>query len=108
MINIYHVKVSNFVMKYVSKLGSKDRDFFNDRFNKLKYDKSGYKLLDVINKVELWELRCSSHRVYYTVENTFIVIDNIEYSGDIEVINAGNKNQQRRDIDYSKNRLRHK
>ena len=78
---MYNVKVEKRVSKYLSKLGSKDREYFIDRFNKLKYDKKGYRLLDVSGRVELWELRCQSHRVYYTVENEFIVIENVEYDG---------------------------
>ena len=63
-------------------------------------------MLDVNKNIELWELRCSSHRVYYTVENRFIVIENIEYEGNIDVKKGGNKNSQKRDIDYLKNKIR--
>lgn len=89
---MFNVKVSKNVAKYINKLGSKDKEYFIDRFNQLKYNKNGYRLLDISGRVELWELRCASHRVYYTVENQFIVIENIEYEGSISVDKGGNKN----------------
>jgi len=104
---MYNVKVSKRVTKYISKLGSKDRDYFISRFNELKHDKSGYKQLDVYRKTELWELRCSSHRVYYTVEGGYIVISDIEYEGNIFVLDASNKNQQHKKINYLKHKIRH-
>ncbi len=101
---IYKVKVEKRVGKYINKLGTRERDYFISRFNELQYNKSGYRLLDKHGIVELWELRCSSHRVYYTVENGYIVIENIEYDGNIRVRDASNKNQQQRTIDHLKNR----
>lgn len=101
---MYNVKIARHVSKYIKRLGSRERDYFIDRFNKLKYDKTGYRLLDRSGMVELWELRCQSHRVFYTVENQFIIIENIEYEGNISVEEASNKNQQQRTINYLKNK----
>ena len=103
---MYSVKVARHVSKYIEKLGSKEKDYFINRFNELKYNKSGYRQLDRYKNIELWELRCSNHRVYYTVENQFIIIENIEYEGNINVQNAGNKNRQQGIIDYEKNKMR--
>jgi len=99
---MYKVKVEKGVSKYIHKLGSKEREYFLERFDKLKYDKTGYRLLDRSGNVELWELRCQSHRVYYTVENQFIVIENVEYKGNIDVNDASNKNQQENKIKFLK------
>jgi mRNA-degrading endonuclease RelE of RelBE toxin-antitoxin system len=103
---MYNVKVERHVSKYIQRLGKKQEESLIERFNKLKYNKSGYKILDAFRGIELWELRCSSHRIYYTVEDRFIVISNIEYDGSINVSLAGNKNTQRKDIDYMKDKMR--
>jgi len=103
---MFNVKVERRVSKYINKLGSKEKDYFLNRFNELKYDKGGYRQLDRSGNVELWELRCQSHRVYYTVENQFIVIENIEYEGNILVCDTSNKNQQQRKIDYLKKKFK--
>ena len=105
---MYKVKVEKRVSKYISKLGTNQRDYFVKRFTQLQTDKQGYRLLDMSGKVELWELRCQSHRVYYTVENQYIVIENIEYKGSILVADASNKNQQKRKIDYLKKKFLNK
>ena len=103
---MYNVKVERRVSKYINKLGSKEKDYFLNRYNELKYNKKGYRQLDRSGNVELWELRCQSHRVYYTVENQFIVIENIEYEGNILVCDTSNKNQQQRKIDYLKKKFK--
>jgi len=102
----YKVKIEKQVFKYIRKLGKREEHYFKRRFDKLQEDKKGYRLLDVNKNIELWELRCSSHRVYYTVENEFIVIENIEYDGNIVVKSGGNKNSQSRDINYLKKKMR--
>jgi len=89
---MFKVKVAKSVVKYIKKLGKNQRDYLLKRFDRLKYDKKGYKLLDVLRNIELWELSCQAHRIYYTVENRFIIIDNIEFEGNIIVAKAGNKN----------------
>jgi mRNA-degrading endonuclease RelE of RelBE toxin-antitoxin system len=99
---MYKVKVEKSVQKYIEKLGTKQHSYFKKRFEKLQYDKKGYRLLSVSKNIELWELRSLSHRVYYTVENGFIVIDNIEYEGNIRVRDHSNKNQQQRTINKLK------
>lgn len=103
---MYNVKTDKFVVKYLKKLGKRDKEYIIDRINQLKYDKRGYRLLDVSGRVELWELRCQNHRIYYTVENQFIVIENIEYEGNINVERASNKNRQQKIINYMKNKIK--
>jgi len=103
---IYKVKIEKQVFKYINKLGRKEELSFKKRFDELQHNKKGYRLLDVFKNIELWELRCSSHRVYYTVENGFIVIENIEYDGNINVDKAGNKNTQNKDIVFLKKKMR--
>ena len=103
---MYNVKTDKFVVKYLKKLGKRDKEYIIDRINQLKYDKRGYRLLDVSGRVELWELRCQNHRIYYTVENQFIVIENIEYEGNINVNRASNKNRQQKMINYMKNKIK--
>ncbi|MEA3379160.1 MAG: hypothetical protein U9Q69_06030 [Nanoarchaeota archaeon] len=63
----------------------KEKIYFFKRFNKLKYDKRGYRLLDVSKNIELWELRCSLHTAI--VGSKYIAIENIEYEKDIHVYN---------------------
>jgi len=102
----YKVKIEKQVFKYIKKLGNKEETYLKRRFNNLENSKKGYRLLDVHKNIELWELRCSSHRVYYTVENGFIVIENIEYDGDINISHAGNKNTQKKDINKLKESIK--
>ena len=102
----YKVKVDKHVFTYISRLGSKEREYFKERFDALSHNKTGYRLLDVHKNIELWELRCQSHRVYYTFENGFILIESVEYAGDVVVSRAGNKNTQKRDIQTMKHKMR--
>ena len=102
----YRVKVEKDVVKYLKKLGTSQYSYFKRRFKKLQDDKRGYRLLSKSGRIELWELRSLSHRVYYTVENGFIVIDNIEYEGNISVLTCSNKNQQQRTIDKLKRNIK--
>ena len=90
----YKLKVEKCVIRYLKKLGKSQSNYFTRKIDKLKENKKGYRLLDVYRNIELWELRCSSHRIYYTVENKFIIIENIEYEGNISVSKAGTKNRQ--------------
>lgn len=106
MTKMYRVLIDKRVFKYINKLGSQDKNYFKRRFKQLRNDYKGYRLLDITKKTELWELRCSSHRVYYTVENDFIVIDNILYEGDIFVSDCSNKNQQQRKINNLKKKIK--
>jgi mRNA-degrading endonuclease RelE of RelBE toxin-antitoxin system len=102
----YKVKIEKQVFKYISKLGNKEESYLKKRFDALTNNKKGYRILDVYKNVELWELRCSSHRVYYTVENGFIVIENIEYDGNIVVEKASHKNTQQKYINDIKKKMR--
>jgi mRNA-degrading endonuclease RelE of RelBE toxin-antitoxin system len=102
----YIVKIEDSVYKYIHKLGTEQEGYFRRRFFKLENNKEGYRMIERTSKgTELWELRCCSHRVYYTVENQFVVIDHIEYDGNIDILKAGNKNTQTHDINYMKGRL---
>lgn len=85
-------------VQFISKLGQRERSYFREKFRKLESERQGYRRLYKQKNVELWELRCSSHRIYYTVENEFIVVEDIQYEGDIQVIEASNKNSQQRTI----------
>lgn len=102
---MYKVKIEQDVVKYIKKLGQTQYLYFKKRFEKLEHNKKGYRLLDVSGHIELWELRSLSHRVYYTVENNFIVIDSIEYEGNIAIVDASNKNAQQRTINKIKKSL---
>jgi len=101
---LYKVKIEKHVSNYIRKLDNKE--YFLKRFKKLETNKKGYRLLDTHKSIELWELRSKSHRVYYTVENGFIVINTIEYDGTISVCDAGNKNKQTRAINKLKTKIR--
>lgn len=103
---MFRIKIESHVVRFLKKLGKKERDYFYERFEKLSRDKTGYRLLDVSKNIELWELRCSAHRVYYTVEHGMIIIEDIEYEGDIYISDYSHKDDQQQVINKLKRKIR--
>ena len=103
---VFHVVVDQKVLKFLGKLPANERRILSKKIDGLKKSKRGYRQIGKIGEVEFWELRCSSHRIYYQVEENEIIIENILYDGQIQITDFSNKNQQQRTINKMKKKIR--
>jgi len=102
----YSVKIADNVMKKIEKLPIDRRKKILERLEVLKNNPDIGKLLFRKSYFQLRELKISSHRIYFIIERGFIVINNIEYYGVVDVERFGNKNSQDRDINFLKDKIR--
>lgn len=116
---VYKVKISNSAEKFISKLdGSYKKKIVNfiEYLENNPVPKNKKHILDVSGNSFLCEYSLDKLRFYYTIENLFIVIEDIEYDGEIEVLKgfsnhkSGNKNypNQKRDIKSLLKKLKEK
>jgi mRNA-degrading endonuclease RelE of RelBE toxin-antitoxin system len=106
----FKVKVSISAKKFISKLdGSykKKIDKFIKSLSESPIPRQNKHILDRTGSSMLCEFSVDELRFYYTIENQFVIIEDIEYKGIVEVLEghsshkSGNKKNfpnQRRDI----------
>jgi len=85
----YKVKISNSAQKFISKLDGRYKVKVSKFIEKLKRDplpRNNKHILDTSGSSMLCEFSLEKLRFYYTIENQFIVIENIEYQGFVEVL----------------------
>jgi len=95
---MYILKVSKEVTRKLKSLPNNERQSLKKQILELEINPRIGKHIDTDKKSELWELKFQSHRIYYTIENKFLVINNITYEGSVAVNKFGNKNTQKKDI----------
>lgn len=115
---MFKVKLSESVEKFITKLDGSIKirvKYYIDSLEENPYPRTGRHVLDTSGNVRLCEGSVDKLRFYYTIENQFVVIEEIiddelvkvEYEGKVEVIKASNNHKsgnkqnnpnQRRDI----------
>lgn len=101
----YNVRITDNVLKYLEKLSKDIKEKVLDRIDELEENPKRGRLLDKSGMVDLRELKYGSFRIYFTIENKFVVINDIEYEGEVEVSEIGKKNDQKRKINIMKDRM---
>ena len=106
----FKVKISSSAKKFISKLDGnykKKIDKFINILEESPIPRQNKHILDRTGSSMLCEYSIDELRFYYTIENQFVVIEDIEYKGIVEVLEgysnhkSGNKQNnpnQRRDI----------
>lgn len=106
----FKVKISSSAKKFISKLDGKYKskiDKFITQLSKEPIPRKNNHILDRTGSSMLCEYSIDELRFYYTIENQFVVIEDIEYKGIVEVLEghsnhkSGSKknfSNQRKDI----------
>ena len=87
----FKVKISTSAKKFLSKLDGKYKKKINNFINFLSetpIPRNNKHILDRMGSSMLCEYGVDELRFYYTIENQFVVIENIEYKGIIELISG--------------------
>jgi mRNA-degrading endonuclease RelE of RelBE toxin-antitoxin system len=103
---MYYVKIKDVVIKFLNRLPRDRKEKIWKKINLLGENPDIGDYIDREKTKILMELKEGSHRIYYTIENEFVVINEISYEGQVNVDRAGNKNTQTRDIEYMRKNLR--
>ena len=106
----FKVKISSSARKFISKLDGKYKQKikkFIEFLEKSPIPKKNKHILDISGSSMLCEYSIDKLRFYYTIENQFVVIEDIEYKGIFEILEghsnhkSGNRKNfpnQRKDI----------
>ena len=90
----YTVKVGDTVTKTVKGLRKNVKDAIEKRFDEIGENPRSGTLLDTSSDVELRGLKHGPFRIYFTIEDKFIVISGIEHEGEVEVPETSKKNDR--------------
>lgn len=104
----YDVRISDNVLKFLEKLPEDMKEKILNRINELENNPRRGRLLDKSGMVDLRELKYGSYRIYFTIENKFVVINGIEYEGIVEVSETSKKNNQKNKINKMRIKMRNK
>lgn len=87
----YKIKLEKKARRFISKLDSQIKKKVITKINSLEqspFPKNKSHILDLAGNSMLCELSIEKIRVYYTIENQFVVIENIEYDGVVSVLDG--------------------
>ena len=112
----YKVKLEQKASKFIHKLKNPEKEQVSKAIDSLEekpFPTNKKHILKSIGITLLCEMAIGKLRIYYTIENQFVVIENIKYAGIVSVLDgkrnhkSGNKNNpnQQKDI---KNLKKHK
>ena len=103
----YKIKLESKAKKFISKLDSQQKSKvikFVDSLAKDPFPKNKNPILESSGSSLLCELAVEKIRIYYTIENQFVVIEDVEFDGVVGVLerhnnhksgNSNNPNQQK-------------
>ncbi len=103
---MYNVIIKQCVITFLKKIPRNESNYFRKKFIQISNNPNVGKFIDKHKTTILRELKYKSHRIYYTIENNLIVINDIESDGTILICQSGNKNTQRKDINKLKIKIR--
>ena len=103
----YKIKLEKKASQFISKLDVQEKERVKTAIDNLKespFPRNKKHILSLNGSSMLCELAVSKLRIYYTIENQFVVVENIEYKGIITILegkrnhksgNKKNPNQQK-------------
>lgn len=105
----YKIKLEKKASKFIRKLDSQQKQLVTTSIDTLAespFPKNKRHILELAGNSMLCELPVGTIRIYYTIENQFVVIEDIEYTGVVNILDgklnhkSGSKNfpNQQRDI----------
>jgi len=107
---MFKIKYEKKAIKFIKKLDFSVKVLLDKELKKLEFDpfpRSKKHILETVGSSLLCELVVDKWRIYYTVEDRYIVIEEVEYEGVVKVVKgysnhkSGNKQNnpnQRKDI----------